>query len=76
MKLVYIPDGLEIVEKPLWFHKRNLMQTATGYGKKLTTSRMLKWNNRLYRIYCSIFSNIGTCYVISKGEEYIVPDSY
>jgi hypothetical protein len=71
----YIDDIINIkpdmiVDRPLWYHKRGLMQTATGYGRKLVTSKMLKIGNRLHRIYCCIFSNCGTCYVIYNGEEF------
>ena len=59
----------ELVESPLWFHRRGLMQTATGYGRKLTTEWKLRYNGRLYRIYCCIFSNSGTYYICSKGKE-------
>ena len=67
----YIPENA-IYEKPLWYHKRGLMQTSTGYGRKLVTSKMLKIGKRSYRIYCHCFSNIGTCYIISKKQHYVV----
>ena len=78
----YLDDLIEIkkesfVEKPLWYHKKGLMQTSTGYGRKLTTRKMIKIGKRLHRIYCSIFSNSGVCYIIYKKEEYILKyDSY
>jgi len=56
------------IDKPLWYHKRNLMQTASGYGRKLVTPTMVKYNNRLHRVYCCCFSNSGSLYIISKGK--------
>lgn len=56
----------EVINDPLWYHKQGLMQTASGYGKKLVTEYKIKYNNRFYRVYCRIFSNIGTLYIISK----------
>ena len=52
--------------EPLWFHKKNLMQTATGYGKALKTEYMIKFNNRKYRILNRCFSNIGCLYIKTK----------
>lgn len=61
-----------VIEKPLWWQLRGLMYTATGYGKKIPTSRMARINGRLHRIYCHIFSNCRTCYVIINGDHVIV----
>ena len=47
----------DLIENPLWYHKQNLMQTASGYGSKLTTSKMIYFENKLRRIYCTIYSN-------------------
>ena len=65
-----------IVDNPLWYHKKGLSQTATGYGKKLTTTKMLLIGKRRYRIYCSCFSNCGSCYVLIKNERYYLKYSY
>jgi hypothetical protein len=65
---------LEVKEKPLLCHKHKIMQTATGYGNKLASSRMIKVDNRWHRIYARCFSNAGTAYIIKQGKEYIIPD--
>jgi hypothetical protein len=62
----------ELIKKPLWFHKRNLIQTASGYGKNLKTEYMLKHNNRLKRVYCYCFSNSGTLFIKSGKNEIII----
>ncbi len=62
----------DFVIKQLWFHKQNLMQTSTGYGAKLVTENMIWFENRLRRIYCTIYSNNGTCWFIYKGKKIIV----
>ena len=64
--------NLEFIEAPLWFHKQGLSQTATGYGRKLKTHYKALTNGRAYRVYCCIFSNSGTLYIIIKGVEVIV----
>ncbi len=61
-------EDLEIIDAPLWYHKRGLMQTATGYGRKLTTDKKVRHNGRLYRVYCCQMSNAGSLYIISKGQ--------
>ena len=57
------------IRKPLWYHKKNLMQTATGYGSKITTEYVVKYRNRKYRVYCHQYSNVGSLYIISKGKK-------
>ena len=61
------PENL--VHRPLWFHKRHLLQTATGYGRNLKTEFMYLYNNRLHRIYFCCFSNTGTLYVKTKNGD-------
>ncbi len=63
----------EIFDKPLWFHEQGLSQTASGYGKALTSSRMVRLpNGREYRVYVTCYSNSGTSWIKMKGEQYIV----
>ena len=71
LKYIQVKES-ELIFNPLWFHKRNLMQTSTGYGNKLSTVSMMIHNRRKKRIYCRCFSNCGTCYIVYKGEELIV----
>lgn len=54
---------------PMYHHTRGLSYTATGYGSKIPTQYKVKYEGRLYRVYCHIYSNSGTCYIISKGEQ-------
>ncbi len=51
-----------------------LSYTATGYGSKIPTTKMAQYNGREYRVYCMIYSNIGTCYITVKGCQLIIPD--
>lgn len=48
---------------PLYCHAHGLMQTATGYGKRIATATMVQYRGRWRRVYCCIYSNIGTCYI-------------
>ena len=44
-------------------------QTATGYGSRLPTRYMVKWNGRWYRVKVICFSNSGTAYIGDKYDE-------
>jgi hypothetical protein len=56
--------------KQLWWQKRGLTQTATGYGRKLTTEYMLALPDspRPYRVYAICYSNVASFYILRKGE--------
>ena len=62
----------DLVYKPLWFHKKNLMQTSTGYGNNLKTEYMIKHGTRLCRVYYQCFSNSGTFYIKTKEGDIIL----
>lgn len=59
---------LETFISPTWWQLKGLSYTATGYGAKIPTQYMVKHNNRLKRVYCRIFSNCGSLYIINKGQ--------
>ena len=61
----YYLDELEHKTKELWWQTKGLMYTATGYGRKIPTDKMVKLpgSGHWRRVYCCIHSNIGTCYV-------------
>lgn len=59
----------------LWWQEKGLSYTATGYGKRIPTPYMVRFNGRWRRVYCAIFSNVGTCYIgrlQPTGERLIV----
>ena len=62
----------EIKHKILDWQKRGLSQTASGYGSKLVTYNMLRYNGIWHRIYCMCYSNSGTLYILVKGKMVIV----
>ncbi len=68
----FITEPHVFKHNPLWFHKQQLMQTSTGYGKKLATPWMLRIGKRWHRVYVMCFSNCGTSYVVWKGENYVI----
>ena len=59
--------------KLLPWQKQGLQYTRSGYGNKIPTTIMvqLPGSPRWRRVYCCIWSNIGTCYV-PQGDKWIV----
>ena len=58
------------VRDPLPHHKMGLQFTASGYGGKIPTEYKIKLHGdpRWYRVYCAIYSNIGTLYILKGGR--------
>ena len=54
------------------WQKQKLMYTATGYGSKIPTQYMVKHGNRWKRVYCAIYSNVGSLYIIANNQKIIV----
>ena len=46
--------------------------SRTGYGSKIPTNTVVFIDNKWRRVYCRIYSNIGTCYVLIRGERVII----
>ena len=46
--------------------------SKTGYGDKIPTQYMVFIDNKWRRVYCRVYSNSGTCYVLIKGELVII----
>ena len=77
MTIQYLKDDKiqAVTIKELWWQKRGLMFTATGYGSKIPTSYMIKLSDGITRrIYCCIFSNVGSIYVLIKGVKIYLHD--
>ena len=72
-KLEYLSEPYEVLDRPLWWHKQGLSQTASGYGRKLTSSRCVRLpDGRVRRIYVTCFSNCGTAWITLNGRMVIV----
>ena len=46
--------------------------SKTGYGDKIPTQYMVFVENKWRRVYCRVYSNSGTLYVLIKGERVII----
>lgn len=53
-----------------------LHYTATGYGSKIPTRYMVKYNNKWRRVYCRVYSNSGTLYIGKLSDNIFVDIDY
>jgi len=60
---IFWTQAVEARESSLWWHDRGLSFTATGYGSRIPTRYMVKFNGRWRRVYCRQYSNVGTLYI-------------
>ena len=76
MGIRYLEDyyAFKKVYKPLWWQLKGLTYTVSGYGSKIPTDYMIYVNGtkRWYRVYCTIYSNSGSCWVTVKGQKYYI----
>ena len=81
----YAPDGViyladqqaQIIDRPLWWQAAGLQETASGYGRRLRSSRVLAFpDGRIRRIYITIYSNAGSAWIILDGFTLHVRDCY
>ncbi|MGV8919531.1 MAG: hypothetical protein ACOH2R_17320 [Pseudomonas sp.] len=64
--------AVESKDAPMRHHKLGLSWTASGYGKRIPTSMMVKYDGKWRRVYCCIYSNSGTCYIGTWNNRMIV----
>lgn len=43
--------------------------SATGYGPKIPTDYLIKYEGRWRRVYVMVYSNSGSAYIIVNGAE-------
>ena len=74
IELPALPDGVNWpspmaeAERPLDWQRRGLQYTATGYGTKIPTSKVINWSDgKVRRVYCDVYSNAGSCYCLIHG---------
>ena len=57
---------------PLPWQELGLCYTASGYGSRIPTRHKVKFNGRWRRVYCRIYSNVGTLYIGRLSDNLIV----
>lgn len=63
-------ESVEVKRAPTWWQEKGLQFTASGYGSRIPTEYMVRVGNRWRRVYCRIFSNVGSLF-IGNGENRI-----
>jgi len=58
----------DLVSAPLWWHKRGLQKTASGYGAKIESQYKISFNGKLYRIYHTCYGNSSSAWFKVKGQ--------
>ena len=66
---------LETIERPLLWQLQGLSYTASGYGSRIPTRYMVRYNGKLRRVYCAIFSNAGTCYIGKRSDNLLISEA-
>ena len=56
----------------LEWQKQGLQYTATGYGVKIPTQYKAFVGGKFRRVYCRVFSNAGTCFVMLGKAKQLV----
>lgn len=65
-----------ILDRPLWWHRRGLSQTASGYGSRLTSPRVAVLPGGHHRrIYVTRWANAGTAWVVVARERVLLRET-
>ena len=59
-------------EVELPWQRAGLSYTATGYGNKIPTRYMVRFANRWRRVYVTVWSNSGACYIGNLKDGLII----
>jgi len=66
----FLAQSVPVKRAPMAHHLAGLSWTATGYGRRIPTEYMVQVFGKWRRVYCRIYSNIGTLFIgrrISDG---------
>ena len=71
--LTYLTEPYEVLDRPLRWHRQGLSQTASGYGRKLTSARCVRLRDgRVRRVYVTCFSNSETAWINLDGRSFVI----
>jgi hypothetical protein len=51
----------------LWWQEKGLSYTASGYGAKIPSARMVYIDGRWRRVYVTQYGNAGSAWILVKG---------
>ena len=62
------PTEHDAMYAPMAHHLAGPTWTASGYGARIPTPYMVRANGKWRRVYCRIYSNIGTMFIGRKYD--------
>ena len=62
------PQPVPVRESLMAHHLAGLTWTASGYGARIPSRYMVHINGKWRRVYCRIYSNIGTMFIGRKYD--------
>lgn len=65
----FASDFHAVIYAPLEWQRMGLTKTVSGYGTKIPTTYMIKFEGRNRRIYVDQYSNAGLNYFMLKGKK-------
>ena len=68
----FLTQSVPYRHAPMAHHRLGLTWTASGYGARIPTEHMVQVAGKWRRVYCRIYSNIGTLFIGRKYDGIIV----
>ena len=62
----------EGVYSPLRHHRLGLTETATGYGSKLRTPYVVRYEGRTRRVYAICYGNAASMYIVVNKRQLFI----
>ncbi len=62
------PTEIGVKHAPMAHHLAGLTWTASGYGARIPMPYMVQVHGKWRRVYCRIYSNIGTLFIGRKYD--------
>ena len=71
MQRLYIEPS-NVKESMTDWQRLGLSYTASGYGAKIPSSRMVRVGKRWHRVYVTCYSNAGTAWIVLNKQRVII----
>ena len=64
----FLTQSVPVKYAPMAHHLAGLTWTASGYGARIPMPYMVRVHGKWRRVYCRIYSNIGTLFIGRKYD--------
>jgi len=68
----FLTISAPVKNEPLPWQLLGLQFTRSGYGSRIPTQYKVKYFGKWRRVYCHIYSNIGTLYIGKLSDNLII----